>query len=207
MPLNLPANRMELMTRKRRLVQAVKGLKMLKDKLEAIMVEFLHLASDYKKRKQGLWEKLLLAQARYALAASAFPELLQRGLTPCDNLTLSRSEYRVMTLILPKITIDHFEPDTAIPPQAATIQAIQAIDSYKKLLPDVIAVAELETTLRELALEVQRTRRRVNALEHVLIPRLTEEVKSIQSKLDEYERGTKSRLLRVKDMLQKKSRL
>ncbi len=204
MSLNLPANRMELFKRKRLHAQASKGLKLLKDKLEAVMAEFLVIARDYKDEKQKFTSELLLAQARFALASAGMPFLEFGGLTKTSCLRVKRGEKRVMTLVLPKLELDRFEPDTALPPQTATAGAMRALTSYKKLVPRVIKVAELETSMRELALEIQRTRRRVNALEHVMVPRLEGEVKSIQGKLDEAERANLSRLQRVKDILKKK---
>jgi V/A-type H+/Na+-transporting ATPase subunit D len=203
-PLNLPANRMELFKRKRLHAQASKGLKLLKDKLEAVMAEFLVIARDYKDEKQKFTSELLLAQARFALASAGMPFLELGGLTKTSCLRVKRGEKRVMTLVLPRLELDRFEPDTALPPQTATAGAMRALTSYKKLVPRVIKVAELETSMRELALEIQRTRRRVNALEHVMVPRLEGEVKSIQGKLDEAERANLSRLQRVKDILKKK---
>ncbi len=201
---NIPANRMELFKRKRQLVQAQKGLKMLKDKLEALLAQFMHMANSYLGKKKGLFSELLLAQARYALSASANPELAQIGLSRYGKLTLKKSEFRVVSLLLPKLEIEEYEPDTAIPPQSATTQALLALDSYSKLLPNLVEVAQLQSALRELALEIQTVRRRVNALENVLVPTLQDEVRQVQSKLDEAERASKSRLLRVKDILAKK---
>ncbi len=205
MPENIPSNRMELFKRKRALAQAQKGLKMLKDKLEALLVEFLSVARDYSAKKESLWKELLVAQARYALSASFSPELADFGQNVYGTLKIEKTEHRVMTLLLPKLDIEEYEPDTAIPPHAATTQGIQAIASYQKLLPKLIGVAQLQASLRALAMEVQSTRRRVNALEYVMVPRLADDVKSIQSKLDEYERGSKSRLLRIKNIIKKKS--
>jgi V/A-type H+/Na+-transporting ATPase subunit D len=204
MPLNLPANRMELFKRKRMRAQATKGLKLLKDKLEAVMAEFLVIARRYKEEKGRFTGELLQAQARFACQSASMPFLEYGGLTKTSKFTIKRSEKRLMTLVLPKLELDVFEPDTALPPQTATAGAMRALTSYKKLVRGMIRVAELETSMRELALEIQKTRRRVNALEHVMVPQLESEVKTIQSKLDEAERANLSRLQRVKDILEQK---
>jgi len=202
--LNLPANRMELFKRKRSLAQATKGLKLLRDKLEAVMAEFLVIAREYKTEKKKLIKKLTISQARFALAAASTPFLEFGGKTTSGKLLVAKGQKRVMTLVLPKLDIAEFEPDTALPPQAATADALDSLVSYRELVPIVIKVAELETSMRELALEIQRTRRRVNALEHVMVPRLEGDVRSIQSKLDEAERANMSRLQRVKAILENK---
>lgn len=201
---NLPSNRMELQKRKKRLTQAEKGLKLLKDKLEALMAEFLTLARRYMEQKSGVFERLIVAQGKFALAQARYPELIAAGMSSFSRLELQKSETRLMTLILPKFDISVYEPDTALPPQIATTPAIEALGSYQEILPSLIKVGELQSSLRHLAIEIQATRRRTNALEHVMIPKLKEEVASIQSKLDEYDRASKSRLLRVKDILAKK---
>ncbi len=204
MSLNLPANRMELFKRKRLHKQASKGLKLLKDKLEAVMAEFLVIAKEYKEEKRLFTSELLLAQARFAVQSASLPFLKYGGFTKTSNLKVSRGEKRVMTLVLPTLELEEFEPDTALPPQTATAGAMRALTSYKELIPRIIKVAELESSMRELALEIQKTRRRVNALEHVMVPKLETEVRSIQGKLDEAERANLSRLQRVKDILKKK---
>jgi V/A-type H+-transporting ATPase subunit D len=201
---NLPSNRMELQKRKKRLTQAEKGLKLLKDKLEALMAEFLTLARRYMEQKSGVFERLIIAQGKFALAQARYPELINAGMSSFSRLELQNSETRLMTLILPKFDITVYEPDTALPPQIATTSAIEALSSYQEILPNLVKVGELQSSLRYLAIEIQATRRRTNALEHVMIPRLNSEVTSIQSKLDEYDRAGKSRLLRIKDILSKK---
>ena len=76
-----------------------------------------------------------------------------------------------------------------------------AVKSLADILPDMLRLAEVEKSCQLMAAEIEKTRRRVNALEHVIIPETQENIKYITMKLDENERSTQIRLMKVKDMM------
>ena len=115
-----------------------------------------------------------------------------------QELHLTVTPRRLMSVVIPKIEATFGTVGGMYSFIHTSPELDQAIDSLKKFLPKLIRMAELEEAVRRLSIEIEKTRRRVNALEHTFIPRMKETIKYIMSKLDEMERSNTSRLMKIK---------
>jgi V/A-type H+-transporting ATPase subunit D len=115
-----------------------------------------------------------------------------------QELQLTVKPRRLMSVVIPKIEASFGTVGGMYSFVHTSPELDQAIDSLKKFLPKLIRMAELEETVRRMSTEIEKTRRRVNALEHTFIPRMKETIKYIMSKLDEMERSNTSRLMKIK---------
>jgi len=206
MKVRAPATRMELMKLRKRYAVAVRGHKMLKDKLDELVRRFLELAERNQGMREKLEKKLTEALAFFLTArASLNPAVLSQVLHFSEySLALDREEKPVLNLRVPSFSIEEtgdilsygFE-DTGILLDAALLR-------LRELLRDMLMLAEREKSIQLLAEEIEKTRRRVNALEYELIPALEEAVRYIRMKLEERERATLTRLMKVKEIIQAK---
>ena len=199
--------RMELSRLKKRLRTAMRGHKLLKDKRDELMRQFLETVrlNDTLRRKveRGLSE----SYGGFASAAALMsPELLaQSFLYPKQRLGVEMSFKNIMSVNVPQY---HFLTETDdssdIFPYGFAATPAELDDSVLRLqrtMDDLLRLAECEKTVKLLAKEIEKTRRRVNALEYVMIPQLQETIKYITMKLDENERANTTRLVKVKDMV------
>ncbi len=208
--------RMELSRLKRKLATAQKGHRLLKDKLDELMRRFLDTVREAmelrKKTEQGLYR----ADQAFALAkAMADPAVLHSALLlPTQSVLLSIGVQNVMSVMIPKFRFDTRSPDTdAVDPYGYVFTPFElddAIHSLSDVFPSMLALAEKEKACYLMADEIEKTRRRVNALEHVMIPDYRKNIRFITMKLDENERGNQVRLMKVKErrsreVLQKKA--
>jgi len=200
----IPPTRQELFRLRRRLAIAVRGHKLLKDKLEALIKEITPLVPRYQRLVEAVERGFPAVVARFGMADAASPAdavaaAIGQNVTPADLQVKSRW-YMGATV-----------PEAQAPEQlgafsyslvetAAELDA--AIQDMRALLPTIIELAVVEQTLLRLAVELERTRRRTNALEYVLIPELTEARKDIEFKLSELERSDINRLMKIKEMLE-----
>jgi len=192
--------RMELLRLRRRLVVAQRGHKLLKDKLDGLMKEFLEIGKEYKKFRLLVDDELPYVLKLFVLAEiTSSRKITENALENTkQELQLTVKPRRLMSVVIPKIeasfgTVSGMYSFIHTPPELD-----QAIKSLKEFLPKLIRMAELEETVRRLSTEIEKTRRRVNALEHTFIPRMRETIKYIMSKLDEMERSNTSRLMKIK---------
>ena len=206
MRIQINATRMEFFKLRRRLTTAVRGHKLLKDKNEGLMREFLSLIKAYKEARQKVDAGLSKCMKMFVLAqiTSSF-EIVSTALEQSKGvLELRISERSILNIKAPVFDVSITENisysliDTPVDLDGAIVQ-------MKEFFPYVIRVAELEQSVRLLAKEIEKTRRRVNALEYVLIPQLQESIKFIKTKLDEMERSNISRLMKIKEMLVSKT--
>ncbi len=199
--------RMELLRLKRRLVTARRGHKLLKDKRDELMKRFLHIVRENKRARERM-ETLLTAAYREFVLARA---ILRRE-TVEQALMLGKPplEIRVSTVNMMSVEVSTFEQPPAeenrmsTPPygMAGTSGELDAaIASLYEAYPIMLSLAENEKAAQLLADEIERTRRRVNSLEYILIPQLTATIRGITMKLEENERGNLVRLMKVKDMM------
>jgi len=203
--LNVNPTRMELLRLRRRLAVAVRGHKLLKDKLEGITREFMEVIRLYREKRRMVDEKLPEMLRLFVLAeASSSREVVASSLEGArQDLRIEASTTRLMGVAVPRIAPAFGEP-TGLYSLVLTPPGLDnAVDSLKGFLPEILRMAELEETVRIMCREIERTRRRVNALEHTFIPRMSETVKFIVGKLDEMERSNTARLMKVKSMRQK----
>lgn len=198
-------NRMELIRLRRRYALALRGHKMVKDKLEGLMKEFLDLSRDYKEIRAAVDRELpyLLkpfVSARLTSRKDAVNTALEHSRDP---LSLELSHRRVLNVAIPAYSaILPPIPGYSLLDTAGNLD--EAISRLRDYLPRLLRLAELEHSVWLLAREVEETRRRVNALEYVLIPELRAAIRFIKSRLDEMERFQISRLMKVKEILESK---
>jgi V/A-type H+-transporting ATPase subunit D len=204
--------RMELTRLKKRLVVARRGHKLLKDKRDELMKKFLELVRENKELREKVEEMLMTVHRNFLIARAVMSsESLEAALMyPKQSVSLEVSTRNIMSVDVPVLEYKTSSPDdTDIYPYgfAATSAELDgAIGTLSEVLPYILKLAQMEKSAQLLAEEIEKTRRRVNALEHVMIPQLTDTIKYITMKLDENERGNLTRLMKVKDMMIEQAR-
>ena len=199
--------RMELTRLKRKLVTARRGHKLLKDKRDELMRQFLELVRENRTLRENVEEAIEKANKKFVLARSAMTdEILNTALmAPKQEIILETSTKNIMSVDIPVFETKTRTTDpNDIYCYGYAFTSADLDDSVKALadiLPDMLRLAEVEKGCQLLADEIEETRRRVNALEHVTIPETEEMIHSITMKLDEAERSSQVRLMKVKDMM------
>ncbi len=202
MILNVSPNRMELLGLRRRLAMARRGHKLLKDKLDALIREFISVVRQVQELRRGVEARLVpaYAQARRAFGSMP-PEALGAALSvPASVLEVRIEEVNLMSVRTVKLRAERRGDLFPYGFEGTAAELDAAVKRFDDLLPDLIRLAELEKTVERLADEIEKTRRRVNALEHVLIPNLEDTIRFITLKLDEMVRSTVSALMRIKEL-------
>lgn len=201
--LNVNPNRMELSRLKKRLVVAKRGHKLLKDKQDALIKAFLERAKEAKSLREELEKELRECYNSFLLArAQTLPVMLEQALmisgTRCN---LDVSSRNVMSVVVPEYSVQQ-EGSPLNYGLATSMGSLDvALELFSDLLPKLIELAAKEKAIRLMATEIEKTRRRVNALEHVMIPSFSETIKYITMKLDEQERSNLSRLMKIKEIV------
>ncbi len=198
--------RMELTRIKRRLVTARRGHKLLKDKRDEMVRRFIALIKENQRLRIDVERELSLALGEFALARAVMePEALEEAvLYPARSVTLTLDSRNIMSVDVPVLTVDEGSMHETVLPYglvATSAQLDGAIANMAELLPRLVRLAEIEKTCNLLADEIEKTRRRVNALEYVMIPDLEHNIRRITMKLEENERGALTRLMKVKEMI------
>ena len=201
--------RMELTRLKKKLVTAVRGHKLLKDKRDELMRQFLDLAKENMELRKAVEEGIRKANANFVTAKASMPEeaLHTALMAPKQEVYLEAERKNVMSVEIP---VFEYQTRTADPNDIYSYgfaftsgDLDDAVRSLADVLPQMLELAEKEKACQLLAAEIEKTRRRVNALEHVMIPETRESIRYITMKLDENERSSQIRLLKVKDMMLK----
>jgi V/A-type H+-transporting ATPase subunit D len=199
--------RMELTRLKKRLTVARRGHKLLKDKRDELMKKFLELIRKNKEFREKVEEMHNQAHSNFLVARAVMSsEVLEEALMfPKQSVTLEVSSRNVMSVEVPVLDYktESDDPSNIFPYGFATTsgELDGAIKALSEVLPYMLELAEMEKSAQLLAEEIEKTRRRVNALEYVMIPQLTETIRYITMKLEENERGNLTRLMKVKDMM------
>ena len=199
--------RMELTRLKRKLVTARRGHKLLKDKRDELMRQFLDLVRENKTLREKVEAGIHAANKNFVMArAGMSDEVLNVALmAPSQEVYLEASAKNVMSVEIPVFEYRTRSADANnVYSYGFAFTSGDLDDSVKSLaevLPDLLRLAEVEKSCQLMAVEIEKTRRRVNALEHVMIPEVVENIKYITMKLDENERSTQIRLMKVKDMM------
>lgn len=208
--LKVNPTRMELTRLKTRLRTAKRGHKLLKDKRDEMIKQFLDLVNQTKELRLRVEQALGKIQGGFSVAAALMSaEALEEALIfPGRSAELEVSEENILSVVVPKIQCTVSEDKGSFPYGFAFTsgELDSAVRSLSALLPDLIHLAQAEKAVKMLAADIEKTRRRVNALEHVMIPQLEETVRYIVMKLDENERGNLTRLMKVKDMMLEEAR-
>lgn len=199
--------RMELTRIKRKLVTARRGHKLLKDKRDELMRQFLNLVRENKELREKVEAAIGEANRSFALARSGMSDEAVRVsfMTPKQEVSLDVTTKNIMSVEVPVYrseTRTSDGNDIYSYGFAFTSGDLDAgVAKLQEILPDMLRLAESEKSCQLMAAEIEKTRRRVNALEHVLIPDMESSIKFITMKLDENERSTQIRLMKVKDMM------
>lgn len=198
--------RMELTRIKRRLVTAKRGHKLLKDKRDEMVRQFILIIKENYTLRKEVERELSFALRDFALARAVMDPLAleEAVLYPARRAELEMGERNILSVHVPTIRVkEESLKETVLSYGFAetSAQLDGAIATLADLLPKLVRLAEIEKTCNLLADEIEKTRRRVNALEYVMIPQFEETVRFITMKLDENERGALTRLMKVKAMM------
>ena len=209
--LNVNPTRMELSRLKIRLKTAVRGHKLLKDKQDELMRQFIDMIKKNKKLRERVEGMLQNSFKDFLLSRGVMSdEMLENAIAyPKEKIGVEVKKKNIMSVNVPQMTFvreNEGNQGMIYPYGYAQTSADldDAIDGLSSVMDNLLELAEVEKACQLMADEVEKTRRRVNALEYMTIPRLKETIRFIQMKLDENERGSITRLMKVKDMMSKK---
>ena len=205
--INVNPTRQELTKLKTRLKTSIRGHKLLKDKRDELMKQFMDVVRENRALRAKVEEGLKRAHGSFTVASAVMSsEAMQQALLyPKQSVELNMTFKNIMSVNVPEY---HFKTKTDDPGEiypygfAATSGELDtAVDALTQVFQDMLKLAQIEKTSQLLAEEIEKTRRRVNALEYVKIPQMQEAIKYISMKLEENERANTIRLMKVKDML------
>ena len=204
--------RMELTRLKKKLVTATKGHKLLKDKRDELMRQFLDLVRENMALREKVEAGIRAANTNFVIAKAGMSEetLHAALMAPKQEVYLETSKKNVMSVDVPVFEYKTRTADandiysSGFAFTASDLDGAEVLyqdGTLADILPDMLRLSEIEKACQLMAAEIEKTRRRVNALEHVIIPETRENIKFITMKLDENERSTQIRLMKVKDMM------
>ena len=194
---------------KGRLKTARRGHKLLKDKRDELMRQFMDVVKLNKQLRLKVEEGLTAAFSSLQVASAIMsPEMLEQALLyPRQSVALDVSFKNIMSVNVPVYDFQtrNSDPSEIFPYGFAQTsgELDDALDKMARVFEDMLELAQVEKTMQLLAEEIEKTRRRVNALEYVMIPEMEKNIKYISMKLEENDRATKVRLMKVKDMVLK----
>ena len=200
---NVNATRMELLRLKKRLNPARRGHKLLKDKRDELMRQLLELIDEVKKLRLSIEKEFQSILERFVLAKAATDpyQTEQELLLPAKKVSVSTGSRNIISVNVPVYTRDVSGDIIPYGYMNTSGEIDIALNDFDKFIENLLDMAEREKSVQLMAMEVEETRRRVNALEYKLIPSITETIKFITMKLGETERSNTVRLMRVKDIV------
>lgn len=205
--MNVNPTRMQLTKLKKQLATAVRGHKMLKDKRDELMRRFIDLVQENKRLRDKVEREVAECNSHFVNASAVMSkQALDASLmSPKQQISIEVGSKNVMSVNIPEFNISTRTNDKGdIFPYGFAFTSFElddAVMSLNDILPDLIRLAEIEKSCEMMSAEIEKTRRRVNSLEHVMIPRYQETIKYISMKLEENDRSSRTRLMKVKDML------
>ena len=203
--MNVNPTRMELKRLKNRLTTARRGHKLLKDKRDELMKRFLDIVRENLELRREVEAALIAANRGFAVASAVMSsEILEQSLMcSTKSVELDVSYKNIMSVDVPEFSFSESDGHSIYPYGYAMTsgELDDAVDGLSKIMPSLLRLAQMEKSAQLLAQEIEKTRRRVNALEYVMIPQLEETIRMITMKLDENERGNLTRLMKVNDMM------
>ena len=208
--LNVNPTRMELGKLKKRLTTARRGHKLLKDKCDELMKTFLECVRENKELRKEVEKAMTGIHASFTVASSLTSEkIIEESLIyPKNEGELSVTTKNIMSVNVPEYSYKMKRETDGIYSYGFAFTSGElddAIEELSSVLPSLLRLAEVEKRSQMLAEEIEKTRRRVNALEYTMIPQLEATIKVISMKLGENERSNLTRLMKVKDMMLKES--
>lgn len=210
--LNVKPNKMELILLKKRLKTANRGHKLLSDKQSELVKHFIALSFETKSLREEVEREISQVMKDFLMARALMSnEVLEEAiLIPPQIISLNMSINHIMSVETPQFQRVYTLPKGLESSQFSygyantSVSLDLALSRFLKLSEKMVALAQAEKTCQLMAGEIEKTRRRVNVLEYVMVPQLEETVKYISGKLDENERGSKVRLMKLKGIVQKK---
>lgn len=206
--LNVNPTRMELSRLKKRLATASRGHKLLKDKQDELVRQFTLLVKENQRIRKEMEATLQQSMAEYVLASSSIPDhVLQEVFSiPLHQASLDVQSKTIMNMEVPvlnevyeeELSADRFSYGFV----STTSELDQSLSHLDSILPSMLKLAEIEKTCQMMAVEIESTRRRVNALEYTTIPQLTETITFIERTLGESERSNLTRLMKAIDVIE-----
>lgn len=207
--LNVNPTRMELNRLKKLLKTATRGHKLLKDKLDELMKQFLDIVRLNKKLREEAEAALDEAYKGFILARAdmSFEYLGEALMIPKQSVEVGVSIKNIMSVKVPQFDIKATNNQSDIYPYGFAFTSGEldsAVEAFSRAMDPLLRLAESEKSAQLMAQEIEKTRRRVNALENIMIPNYQETIKYISMKLEENNRGNTTRLMKVKDMMVQK---
>jgi len=204
--LRVNPTRMELTKMKKRLVTATRGHKLLKDKRDEMVRQFIGMIRENYALRLEVEKELASALRDFAMARAVMDPQSMEGalLYPARQASISLGTRNILSVRVPTMEVDPASMTETVQPYGYADTSSQldgAIATMAELLPKLVHLAEVEKSCDMLADEIEKTRRRVNALEYVMIPQFQATIRSISMKLEENERGAITRLMKVKEMI------
>lgn len=209
--LNVNPTRMVLSNLKKQLRTAVRGHKLMKDKRDELMKRFLELARENKRLREEVEAQLMEVYGSFSIASAVMtPQMMEEALMyPKQSVSLAVGSKNIMSVDVPVFDFETSETGAGniFPYGFANTsgELDTAIEKLSEIFPRLLQLAAMEKEASMLSDEIEKTRRRVNALEYVKIPQYEETIRYITMKLDEDERGNQTRLMKVKDLMLKEA--
>lgn len=200
---NIKATRMELLKLKRQAKTAQRGYKLLKEKRDGLMKKFMEIIRKTKSQRNLLEQKLAVSSRQFALSTSNMlsGEVEEIFSLPSSKITIDVKTENIMSVWIPKFQYSIEGDIKCYSDFSSPLGMAQSLNSFWDALNVMIELAGNEHSCRLLSYEIEKTRRRVNALEYVIIPSIKRKVKFITSKLDEQERSEKIIRMKIKEMI------
>lgn len=203
MKLHVNATRMELLRLRKRTRIAKRGHKLLKDKQDELMERLLAITKKVEGLREKVEEELARTTKKFLLARAGMePDFVEEALLiPTKRVEVELEEKNLLNVKIPVLKQSVSGEIISYGYHETSPELDAALYSLDKVIGDLLELAAMEKTLELIAVEIEKTRRRVNALEYILIPNLEETLRYIVMKLSEIERSTLSRLMRIKDIV------
>lgn len=207
--LKVNPTRMQMTGLKRRLKTSERGHKLLKDKQDELMRQFIELIRKNKALREEVEKELSESFQDFLLASAMMsPAFMEQAVSyPSQKISVDITQKNIMSVLVPQMRFERGEGEQQLPYGflQTSAELDDAIERLQAVLDRMLELAQLEKTAQLMAGEIEKTRRRVNALEYRTIPDLTETIKWIRMKLDENERANITRLMKVKELIQKEA--
>ncbi|HRL52005.1 V-type ATP synthase subunit D [Enterococcus aquimarinus] len=203
---NVNPTRMELARLSKQLGTAKRGHKLLKDKQDELMRQFILLIRENNVLRKQVEKEMTHAMKAFRLANATLNEnfIEELFILPATEVSLDISEKNIMSVVVPVMNFDYNETYTDTPLEYgflnSNVPLDLSIERFTSVLPQLLKLTEVEKTCQLMAEEIEKTRRRVNALEYMTIPELEETIYFIKMKLEENERASVTRMIKVKNM-------
>lgn len=207
--INVNPTRMELNKLKARLKTATRGHKLLKDKTDEMIRRFSVIIRENKRLREDVENEIKTALSQFSVARSLMsePEVKLAFSMPSVSVDLSCETENIMSVTVPKLSLSENRTGEKFPYAFTEItsEADKSVELMGKTLVKLVKLAEVEKTAAMLADEIEKSKRRVNALEYIMIPDIEETIKYISMKLEENDRSSRTRLMKVKTMISERS--